>query len=540
MPIIIGRRSFGRIVPADLAQFGDRDDGLIAILKDVRFLTTPLRLDPHISKIMEPINQVSGGKISYFNLPLELLLHIVYYLPPQDVACLALCNRAFLNALGSEAWSSLSQKARDAFLLTLTRDLPSCYFCHVCLSLHLRDRLGPPAPINWSLLKYACTDSYMEPPLWDCFAALKGHVSGYWLFFAHVQLVMARHYQGPAYGLPLDMLSYTEVKAHTEPDGAKVTILLSFDARICSRSASLCLRNQQWILLRPQHKLPVKPGPVELSDVLDNTPSPVLACSFCDMHFQLDKCDLGDETKAIVITKWLDVGAGLTILDPKWQAHALGGSREFPEGSEDVYLRFERLPGISGSMLFSQNASHLMGNRYKKTMKRLYRHTWHSHTPPAKTELVFLRAAVIYLMFSLTSRPLPPSFSSLSSSLWTLFLPLTASIVRVFDHQLNQFAPMSDAYNIISLVGTWVSVLLAVAQVFFAYRSQCCSNPIRDVEHELSTLVTSVSNQKRIAYETLQVLRDVRGNLERIQRNTAAPSISGSGGRSATNSSTRN
>jgi hypothetical protein len=48
----------------------------------------------------------------------------------------------------------------------------------------------------------------------------------------------------------------------------------------------------------------------------------VLECPRCGVEFQLDLRDCGGEGRAVVVTKWLDLGSGLTHDDPRLLALA--------------------------------------------------------------------------------------------------------------------------------------------------------------------------------------------------------------------------
>ncbi len=70
------------------------------------------------------------------------------------------------------------------------------------------------------------------------------------------------------------------------------------------------------------------------------------------MEFQIDVKDFKDQGTALLITKWLNLGAGLTPLDPKWRNHH-AVERQFvdevrlglPLGS--IRSSFERQEGLS-------------------------------------------------------------------------------------------------------------------------------------------------------------------------------------------------
>ncbi|PYH75679.1 hypothetical protein BO82DRAFT_259034, partial [Aspergillus uvarum CBS 121591] len=51
-------------------------------------------------------------------------------------------------------------------------------------------------------------------------------------------------------------------------------------------------------------------------------PSPAAECmrsSLCEVEFQIFHEDCGQDGKAVIMTKWLDLGAGMNLEDPKWK-----------------------------------------------------------------------------------------------------------------------------------------------------------------------------------------------------------------------------
>jgi hypothetical protein len=105
----------------------------------------------------------------------------------------------------------------------------------------------------------------------------------------------------------------------------------------------------------------------------------VLECRYCNMDFQVEIKKVGDEELALVITKWLDLGSGLTPMDPMWRAH-LGSHRAAERAKVGeagvIRLRFESEPGPSLDSLSRQNALYLNGKRFMGAMDRLYHRTW--------------------------------------------------------------------------------------------------------------------------------------------------------------------
>ncbi|PYI17644.1 hypothetical protein BO99DRAFT_434360 [Aspergillus violaceofuscus CBS 115571] len=58
---------------------------------------------------------------------------------------------------------------------------------------------------------------------------------------------------------------------------------------------------------------------------LDEQPSSAagyMRCSLCEVEFQISLEDCGKDGKAVIITKWLDLGAVMDLEDPKWKKKA--------------------------------------------------------------------------------------------------------------------------------------------------------------------------------------------------------------------------
>lgn len=335
-----------------------------------------------------------------FKLPLELLLLITERLCPKDIACLTLCSKSLLWALGKDRLSGLSRKHKHEFLLRLSRDLPAYTFCYFSGRLHSRKHASLPL---FSSLGYSTGLVCMDRPTQHLAQCFNVHLRSKWLCripFASVQSVMKRHYQGPPHGLPVDILSFTEAHVPDRYDFHKrepATTFMSVEARICSKPTSLCLHIQHWIvanrvwlgdLLAYSYFVRICDHmALGASDVISwiqpmleagtensspGTAPDIHICLRCKTHYQIEVCAIGDEDRAVVVTKWLDVGAGLTPKDVKWQVHLphpdISGLPPDWNKEIDTRMRFEREPGISQRALLGQTAPFLKGDRFKQVM----------------------------------------------------------------------------------------------------------------------------------------------------------------------------
>ena len=102
-------------------------------------------------------------------------------------------------------------------------------------------------------------------------------------------------------------------------------------------------------------------------------------CPRCKFDYQLEVLDTDNDSLAIVITRWLDLGSGLTPLDQKWRFHALGlGGNEIDHAgdAERCRLEFEKEEGLEHHAITLRNASYLSKRRYRKTMNDWYTGVW--------------------------------------------------------------------------------------------------------------------------------------------------------------------
>lgn len=240
--------------------------------------------------------------------------------------------------------------------------------------------------------------------LWYLFNAHPGF-SSYLPKYSHVQLAMKRYRHGPEHGISTESLSYVEVQiSGKKKDPERMTTLMSVEARVSLKTTALCLRIQQLMFLRtsdPEKLLtsielvgicdhlnswtePISQlAKSELGSRCTNIKSPISTsvkkCRKCNTDFQIEIRTLGDEGLAFVITKWLDLGSGLTPTDIKWSYYRLENRSPKIDASVvpgDVRLLFENEPGLSQDSLSSQNASYLSKDRFMKVMDSRWGDKW--------------------------------------------------------------------------------------------------------------------------------------------------------------------
>ncbi|KAG6986568.1 hypothetical protein G7Y79_00077g099600 [Physcia stellaris] len=364
----------------------------------------------HISTPIRNQSQPQRNRLD--TLPPEIVRTIAGYTSPPDKACLALCNHFLFAILGPRVFSVLQPGTKeeegdlDKFLTTLTRDIPTHFYCHQCSRLHPQDRVGPPGPALQPRNRLLCVAS--SPDL-QLYSRLKAHppdgVHHYLLTFPHVQLAMKRYRHGPLHGISTNSLAYVEVHVSDREQGAEqLTTLLSVEAQIRPEPASLHLRVQQWATVKSRH-LPRLLSAIEFARICDHlinlngditrliekvwtshgtevrsdrpATSAILQCRECMLDYQVQLKMLGDEGLALVITKWLDLGAGLTPTDIKWHYFRVDDRRRaIPATPGAARRRFEGEPGLSQDELSARNAGYLIDKRYMKVMDRWGDKTW--------------------------------------------------------------------------------------------------------------------------------------------------------------------
>lgn len=328
---------------------------------------------------------------------------IALQLPLSDATSFALVNCRLSTLIGHPYWPRLRTSAvktghREQFLSTLARDLPSWFYCHSCSRLHPRDRIRPPGPFNRPSKPLMCFENSFEHQL-SQYMHVSRRLTFYKFNFHHLQLVMLRHYLGPSYGISANQLSYMQVSGFNEREpGVRMTTLTSVEARVCPRPARLCLRIQTWAVMHTKvldsalersqclcvcDHLVAEKG--ELFRLIESSLGEYSRrskklreagqhmCHHCNFDFQLQVLDTVSDGLAIVITKWLDLGLGLTPMDPKWRILAdrfQDGDHQQEQASqaEVCRLEFEKEEGMMQQALTLHNASYLNDQRYKGTM----------------------------------------------------------------------------------------------------------------------------------------------------------------------------
>lgn len=190
------------------------------------------------------------------------------------------------------------------------------------------------------------------------YASVHSPQSRYWFHHCHLVAALQNYYRGGRYGISAETLAYTEVVDYIKNPAR--TTLLSVEGRVCTPAGGACptpslvLQIQQWLLL---HDVDIGSdwdakvsywvlmnqnicgsqtlGTSEIMDEIrhiirqrgfcldgPSTAAKCMQCSACGVEFETTLRDCGKDGKAVITTKWLDLGPGIDIKDPRWRKKA--------------------------------------------------------------------------------------------------------------------------------------------------------------------------------------------------------------------------
>lgn len=329
-------------------------------------------------------------------LPPEIILFLAELLPRPSATCLALSCRHLNNILGPEVYRSLKSEVPEiqfAFLSTLAKDLPKHFVCYECACLHrisavklprlTTDRLGSRCTWRWQ------SDDY-RPRFW----------SRYQIYFPHVHLAIKQHHCGRDIGFPLEAFRYLEVDYTC---AQQKTTLLSVDAQIVSNE--FLMRSQTWILLpwsrrneyvdglsdtglsfdicMHQRDGYMRKNPVsdliesrlDHLEVQEKCVTQTMQCPYCWIDYEIDAIDFGDQGFAIVVTRWINLGAGLDAADTKWRSHftrpVAGLAKPYHSRAQgEIRLGFESQAELPLDEFTADNKMKLFSRRYNSVWRR--------------------------------------------------------------------------------------------------------------------------------------------------------------------------
>lgn len=373
------------------------------------------------------------------DLPPELVLCVCDFLSPAQMTCLALCNHDLMDLVSPSGSRVLDNRfpagrpgdmtcERSRFLTTLSGDLPQYYFCCTCSRLHLWRNVNPPGPshhFDQQGKPDKCSSELADSYSWlrNSFRFKSYACFTYYAFhYVHLHLMMRWFHYGPDYGLSPDTAFHTEITWLSLPDlgGSHITPLspvssderfsqgvlrhiLSVEARVCPASPSLGLRIQS-ICLVPRYfalMLIPKRNFVSLSPCIHleadansmilhlfkshieaycaNQPLDASGgnCKICNTSYEFQVEAVGTQHATLTITRWVDLGPGLTPEDIRWRSHLLFQQRTLGPSSlfSDPRRRFEQSPAnhdggdqVSFKQRYRRNLAWLREGRHLRMM----------------------------------------------------------------------------------------------------------------------------------------------------------------------------
>jgi hypothetical protein len=277
-------------------------------------------------------------------LPQELILYMAQFMPLSSRILFTLSCRTTYAILGTRYWTRLWDKDQHQqhidFLSLLSKELPSYVPCYHCRVLHLCRAL--PSRNILRARPYYLYDSTA------CHKAeLKGRVGKYLhenFQFRTFQMAMKNYRLGLDYEVWLECLEYT-----FEGDILMQKLGSDFTARVRIVDNSLLYQSQRVIQLPHEFEIlnldrwsfyvcphiTLGSGgisgsfPVTATCALDHRhdlercvrKSGIKTCPVCLTEYEITLQECRDFGTMAITTKWIDLGEGQTILDPKWLSH---------------------------------------------------------------------------------------------------------------------------------------------------------------------------------------------------------------------------
>ncbi|PVH84692.1 hypothetical protein DL98DRAFT_610102 [Cadophora sp. DSE1049] len=261
------------------------------------------------------------------DLPREMILHITQFLSPASAASFTHCYRKVLNTLGTRYWRAIGEANQrhelEQFLGLLEIDVPDYVLCSHCLILH---RIGG--------TKHRSKECYASELFGGVYTYIHQGIT-----FVFIAVTMKRYRQGFDYDRFLERLTCRFT-------GPRENIPYQFLSRARIIDGSLLLRVQESLLFPKGHspRVPITariaichhvgipgigfeaPLPEHAQCTLNHNheaqqcirSSGIRHCAYCPTEFQIELQGCADLGLALVVTKWLDLGEGRTIRDPKW------------------------------------------------------------------------------------------------------------------------------------------------------------------------------------------------------------------------------
>lgn len=337
----------------------------------------------HFKRLFKPENaarlnsKADGPLTTLAGLPPELILSIIALLTLPDIICFSLCNHRLLQLCQGHikrlSPSPIAREDKLSILTRLERDQPEYFTCEVCNLLHKFDGLHslglddlhpkktyhlPCIRIGNHVRHGRVNISELLKPKGDI---LRAHYSPSYspshLSFLHIKLAMRKFFNASLPGIATDSLSWTQVCQTGAKSGQPGIIsLFSREAEICPEHPSLYVRLQDIVLFNTWNELQsildihgfgytlggyniVKlfmGNPLEICSHLglghiheavdhlldSHKPLSAALCRICMTDYQIELAKVYSKS-ALIITRWINLGLGLSQQDLLWKAHAL-------------------------------------------------------------------------------------------------------------------------------------------------------------------------------------------------------------------------
>lgn len=276
-------------------------------------------------------------------LPLELILYISRFLPPESALSFSLCCRSIYMTFGTRYFKAIQEDEqfdRYTFLTLLERELPNYISCYYCKKLHAINKAHRHIYSNRSNRNY--WGSNRSSPCREANFELRIDVCIYRDFsFIVFQMMMKLYRQGLDHSKLLSLLSGKTETHFRDGYVQKSTALAQIVA------GSLLIRQQRISMIPPTRLIPI---PWDLRFVICphiqftstrcfdryknifqmddweevaayHNQERIIPCKYCLTEFQIDFKRYGERGNAMFVTKWQDLGQGRSPLDHKWQSH---------------------------------------------------------------------------------------------------------------------------------------------------------------------------------------------------------------------------
>lgn len=325
------------------------------------------------------------------DLPDYLLLLIYRFAESADGICFCLSSRRvwmlFHDRVCPMLPRILDPHVELSVATRLERDIPECFACNICNSLH-----------TWTGdLPDSCHTPWFEVPhIMRTHAKLQ---QTFRLSFIEAKLAMKRFNHGPEYGITTESLSRTQI-CHYSLQWAKylgIIHLFSRDVQTSPVNRCLYVRMQDIVIVRKWSDL-IYGHHTETSELcafetcihtslihlitprVKSLPagksiSFEISCQECytDSHIELGEFE---HTPTVIMTRWVNLGPCLTPEHPMWKAHVFipGNPNERPRQDELKQTRkirprmiFEKRFPFSFEELRQRNLLFLRNQQYKRS-----------------------------------------------------------------------------------------------------------------------------------------------------------------------------